>query len=92
MNKKSAFVLASEFKPTERLKEATNTNDRDDMQIFDLSFLKSYKISELMKICSYGVRPSKLKQGALSRRAVRRDGVTLRQEVQGRDGIHTEMS
>lgn len=63
MNKKSAFVLASEFKPSERLKEATNMNDRDDIQIFDLSFLKSYKISDLMKIYSYGVRPSKLKKG-----------------------------
>lgn len=63
MSKKSAFVLASEFKPTERHKEAINTNDRDEIKVFDLSFLKNYKIAELMKTYSYGVRPTKLKKG-----------------------------
>ena len=70
MSKKSAFVLASQFRPTDKHKEAINTNDRDEIRVFDLDFLKKYKISELMKIYSYGVRPTKLKKGKLTRRTL----------------------
>jgi len=65
--KKSPFVLANQFRVSEAAKAQVDLNDRDEIRVFDNSFLKKYKLSDLFKFYSYGVRPTKLKKGRLIR-------------------------
>ncbi len=65
--KMSPFVLANKFNISEASKSQCDVNDRDEIKVFDTSFLKKYKMSDLFKFYSYGVRPTKLKKGMFSR-------------------------
>ena len=79
--KKSPFVLANQFKVSDAAKAQVDLSDRDEIRVFDNSFIKKYKLSDLFKFYSYGVRPTKLKKGEFTRSPLRNHRRFVRLEV-----------
>lgn len=70
MKKQSPYVLANEFKVRKAQSETFDLNSRYEVNVIKTDFLEKYKISSLMKIYSYGVRPKKMRKGRLIRNVI----------------------
>lgn len=60
---RSPYVLANNFRVSKTEAELENANSRDEETfIYKNEFLANFKISKLLKISTYNVRPSKMKR------------------------------